>query len=83
MVPRTVFNNLFEWMVYKASMKMQIEAKAKRINLGQENFIGVLDIFGFEFYNDEDLKSGDGPRVGEKHHRGRGKSLVWCTQVQL
>jgi len=50
---RSVYNQLFVWMV--AEMSRVLASKDPECNPNTDPFIGVLDIFGFEFYADEQL----------------------------
>eukprot|EP00658_Telonema_sp_P-2_P077801 TRINITY_DN712_c0_g1_i1.p1 TRINITY_DN712_c0_g1~~TRINITY_DN712_c0_g1_i1.p1 ORF type:complete len:1164 (-),score=423.48 TRINITY_DN712_c0_g1_i1:47-3538(-) len=51
---RTTYERLFVWMVSK--MSETLTTKDSRCKPQTQPFIGVLDIFGFEFYPDEALK---------------------------
>ena len=56
---RTVYEKLFVWMVEQMSQRMSSQTgRMKTAN----PFIGVLDMFGFEFYPDEQLMP-DGAQV--------------------
>jgi hypothetical protein len=50
---RTVYDQLFVWMI--AEMSRILSTKSGTCNVDRQPFIGVLDIFGFEFYADETL----------------------------
>jgi len=49
---RSVYNELFVWMIDQ--MSDVLKTKTGKMN-DRQPFIGVLDIFGFEFYSDESL----------------------------
>ena len=49
---RAVYDNLFIWMV--SEMSKVLSSKTGKMS-DRQPFIGVLDIFGFEFYADETL----------------------------
>jgi myosin heavy subunit len=44
---KTVYDKLFLWLVAECSSKLQ---ENPQLNTERDNWIGVLDIFGFEFY---------------------------------
>jgi len=50
---RTVYDRLFVWMI--AQMSDKLTKFTGKMNAKVDPFIGVLDIFGFEFYPDEQL----------------------------
>jgi len=50
---RTVYDRLFVWMI--AQMSEKLTHFTGKMNEKADPFIGVLDIFGFEFYPDEQL----------------------------
>jgi len=52
-IARSVYDELFTWMVAEISKTMQHD---KRFNPNKQKFIGVLDIFGFEFYEEDKLQ---------------------------
>jgi len=49
---KSVYDELFKWMVATFSKKLQADP---RLNTNDDNWIGVLDIFGFEFYEEAKL----------------------------
>merc|ERR1712178_237337 len=49
---RAVYDNLFIWMIDQ--MSQVLKSRSGKMN-DRQPFIGVLDIFGFEFYADEAL----------------------------
>ena len=57
-IARTVYDELFNWMVGELSASMQKDKRFKRRRDGApaHNYIGVLDIFGFEFYDEAALQ---------------------------
>jgi myosin heavy subunit len=52
-IARTVYNELFLWII--ARITELLSTKTGKMNKNAQPFIGVLDIFGFEFYADPDL----------------------------
>ena len=61
-IARTVYDELFKWMIKQITHVLK--NKTGKMNKNAQPFIGVLDIFGFEFYADEGLLP-DGGQVNE------------------
>jgi myosin heavy subunit len=52
-IARTVYNELFLWMIQRITDVLK--QKTGKMSETTQPYIGVLDIFGFEFYADPDL----------------------------
>ena len=64
-IARAVYDGLFVWMI--EHMSEVLSTRTGRMN-AQQPFIGVLDIFGFEFYTDETLIPLGGQATGPSPH---------------
>lgn len=82
---RTVYDRLFVWMI--AQMSDKLTKFTGKMNAKVDPFIGVLDIFGFEFYPDEQLLPDGGQvrtylvvvRLLHTHLPLATCLLMWCA----
>jgi hypothetical protein len=72
---RTVYERLFVWMIDQ--MSKVLSSRDKRCKPQTQPFIGVLDIFGFEFYPDEALK----PHGGKTMNTLDQFNINMCNEV--